>query len=245
MFCKTLIAMTVAFLSTASLSTAQMFSEFEPAPATGSTTSFFEIFGDANTAFDLNIVSIENDGFNGFVDRSSNVTGMFDSNGLAVVEVPEIEAPSFSVFLVENLVTLGIDLDTDNDGNLDTSGFGTIFDAVGVSDSAADNSTLYAGAFGGSNILYNNIDEPLGVFREGSSGDFYQYVTADAGLVTEYVALFTADGQTELNPADFNFDPTTTSYNMINPSAVPEPTSIALLGLVGLTSGLIRRRRLG
>ena len=190
--------------------------------------------------FDLNIISIENDGFNGLVDRATNVTGTYDSNGLAVIDVPDLESPSFTVLLTELLVATGTDLDAANDGTLDVSGFGTIFDSVGVSDSAADDSSLYSTALGGSSILFNGIDEPAGVFRDGSTGEWFQYVDSGAGI-----ELFAASGGPALDVSLFSSDPTTTTFGSINPTlnAVPEPSTLAFASLLGIGLGLVRRRK--
>ena len=230
-----------------STANAQIFSELEPNPAGGDPTdSTIELFGTALATFDLDIISIENDGFDGSVDRLSNVTGSFDSNGLAVVTVPDLENPSFTVVLSDGAtVSIGDDLDVNNDGNLDVSNLGTILDSVGISDNAGDDASLYSTILGGSDILFNGEFEPLGVFRDASTGSFYQYVTVDFGGANEHVGVFAANGGPELDPADFiNGDPLATTYGAINPtfSAVPEPTSSMILFGLGLVAYTRRRR---
>ena len=126
-------------------------------------------------------------------------------------------------------------MDTNNAGSLDVSGFGEIFDVVGVSDSTGDNSTLYSLAFSfGSSILSNGINEPEGVFRAGSDGDFFQHVGGN---------LFDSDGNA-FDPTEFNSDPFATTFGTTNPSliAVPEPSTLVFLGFAGLGLGLKRRR---
>ncbi len=239
-----LIAVATSFLLVVNFANAEtIISEFEPNPGTGSSISTIELVGVAGSMFDVNVISIENDGFNGVVDRATNVTGVFDANGIAVFDVPDLENPSFTLLLTEFLVATGTDLDVGNTGILDVSGIGAIFDAVGVSDSVGDNATLYSTALGGSDILFNGFDEPLGVFREGSDGDFFQYVLVDAGLATERVGVFSADGASEIDVAEFAGDPTTTSFGLINPTfAVPEPSTFAFVALVGFGASLRRRR---
>ena len=80
-----------------------LISEFEPNPVgTDPSNVSFELSGVPGTAFDLWILSVENDGYNGLVDRASNVTGSFDTNGLAVVSIPDLENPSFTVILTDD-----------------------------------------------------------------------------------------------------------------------------------------------
>jgi hypothetical protein len=235
-----LIALAIGMLFAPKPICAEMISEFEPNPAGADpANSTFELFGTAGAAFDYNIISVENDGFNGIVDRAANVTGTFDANGLAIVDVPDLENPSFTVFLTEFFVATGTDLDAANDGTLDVTGFGTIFDMVGVSDSVGDDSSLYSTILGGSSILYNGFGEPLGVFRDGSTGDWFQFVNTG----TE-IELFAANGGPALDVSDFSSDPTTTTFGAINPTlAVPEPSTLAFASLIGMGIGLVRRRK--
>ena len=95
--------------------------------------------------------------------------------------------------------------------------------------------------------MFNGEFEPLNVFRDASTGDFFQTVTIDFGGADERIGVFAADGGPELNNADFSFDPTAPTFGTVNPtfggSTIPEPSSLALLfgGLVSLTT--IRRRK--
>lgn len=225
---------------------AGVFSEFEPnPPGADPAESTFELAGTAGASFDFFILSLENDGFNGTVDRAANVVGTFDSNGLAVVQTPDLENPSFTVVLTDSFTgAIGDDLDLNDDGNLDLSSLGNILDAVGVSDIAGDDATLYGEILGGTDIFFNGAFEPLSVFRSGSTGEFFQTVTLDFGTPEERIGVFTAGG-VEVDAAEFDFDPTATSFGAINSTstavAIPEPTSLALIPFA--IGALAARRR--
>ena len=239
----------VVGVACATPSSAQLISEFEPNPAGGdpADTTFELSGGTSGDAFDFFILSLENDGFSGTVDSADAVTGTFDANGLAVVTVPDLENPSFTLVLTDAFTGLvGDDLDANDDGTLDLSSVGTILDAISVSDAVADDSTLYAGLIGGTDILFNGQFEPLSVFRDGTTGELYNTVTIDFGDPTERIGVFNAAG-VELDVNDFDVaDPTALTFGATNPSftgaVVPEPSSFALLGVFGC-AGLVRRRR--
>lgn len=235
-----------ALLAVAIPAHAEMISEFEPNPAGGDPpTTTYELSGMAGSAFDLWILSIENDGINGTVDRAANVTGSFDSNGLAVVTTPDLENPSFTVILTDAFTgSIGDDLDPADSGVLDTTSLGTILDAVGVSDAPGDDGTLYASGLGGTDILFNGEFEPLLVFRDASTGDFYQTVTVDFGSPGQFVGVFDAAANA-VSAAAFDSDPTTgPTYGAINPSlsAIPEPGSVVLVLLGASFASMIGLR---
>jgi hypothetical protein len=199
------------------ISFGQQINEFEPNPAGADpANSTFELKGTPSAAFDLWILSLENDGYNGTVD---NVTGTFDANGLAIVTTTDLENPSFTIILTDSFTgTTGDDLDGADDGNLDTSSLGTILDAVGVSDAIIDDTVLYGSILGGSDILYNGQFEPLTVFRDGTTSDWYNTVTVDFSNPGEYIGVFDASG-VEVAAGDFDIDPTVgNTYGSVNPS---------------------------
>jgi hypothetical protein len=228
----------------------QVINEFEPNPAGGDPTdSTFELKGTANAAFDLWILSIENDGYSGTVDRAGNVTGTFDANGLAVVTIPDLENPSFTIILTTAFTgSIGDDLDAADNGTLDTSTLGTILDAVGNSDSTADDTTLYGAALGGADILHNGEFEPLLAFRDDNTGDWYNTVTINFGQPDEAVAVFDANGNI-VDANIFDIDPTTgptfgstnpststastNEFNLVDVKLYPNPTN---KGFVNITS---------
>lgn len=238
MFAAGLVAS--AFVGGAS---ANIFNEFEPNPAGGDPpNTTFELLGVAGASFDLWILSIENDGFAGIVDRAANVTGTYDANGLAVVDTPDLENPSFTVILTDAFTgSIGDDLDAADDGMLDLSSLGTIFDSVGVSDAAGDDSTLYSTVLGGSDILFNGEFEPLTVFRDSNTLEWFQTVTIAFGSEDERIGVFAANGGPEIATSAFTPDAAGTTFGAINPTIIPEPASLALLGLGGIA--MLTRRR--
>lgn len=235
-------------LLAASAQAAVVISEFEPNPAgTDPTNADFEIAGgEPGAAFDYYVVSLESDGRNGTIDRSSRIQGVFDANGIGRSTIPDLENPSNTVALVDigggDAVdfSIGDDLDPGNDGNLVLPTSWSVLDAVGISDSTNDNSALYGGSLGGTNILYNGVFEPLLVFREGSTGDWFQTVTIDFNDPTQRVGAFAATPAGEISEAAFggSLDPT---FGSLNPTLIPEPSTALLGGLAAL--GLLRRRR--
>ncbi|QDT70506.1 hypothetical protein MalM25_34540 [Planctomycetes bacterium MalM25] len=241
---RILIALCAGILPVASAN-AGLLNEFEPNPAGSDPAgSTFELIGTPLAAFDYWILSIENDpgGSLGVVDRAASVSGSFDANGLAVVTTPDLENPSFTVILTDAFTgSIGDDLDVGDTGTIDTSSLGTVLDAVGVSDTAGDDALLYGASLGGTDILFNGEFEPLSVFREPTTGDWYQTVTVDFGGPSEHIGVFAAGGGPEVDASLFTPDPTATTFGATNPSLVPEPTTVAL-ALLSLAAIAGRKR---
>lgn len=219
---KKCILLTFAAFGTV-LAQGQQINEFEPnPPGADPADQNFELSGTPSAPFDLWILSIESDaGSPGTVDRASNVTGSFDTNGLAVVSVPDLENPSFTVVLTDSFTgTAGTtDIDTDDDGIVDdTSTFGTILDAIGVPDTTGE--PVYGAQLGGADFAYTG-DEPLSVFRDGDTGDWYA-VNDPPGTDVFDITASAVPG------TSFNIDPTTTpsTFGSVNPefSGGPLPT---------------------
>ncbi|MEK6155255.1 ExeM/NucH family extracellular endonuclease [Flavobacteriaceae bacterium 3-367] len=193
-----------------------LISEFEPNPTGADPANVnFELSGTPGTSFSGWILSFENDGASGLVDRATSVSGTFDSNGLLVVSIPDLENPSFTVALVSNFTGVAgtTDIDSDDDGTADDlSSLGTVLDAIGVPDAVADEATLYGTDLGGTDLAFSG-DEPRLIFRDASVGPLYVINDPDNGQV------FDASG-TDVTPAIFNTDPTvgTDTFGVINPS---------------------------
>lgn len=215
-----LIALILSFASTG-----QIINEFEPNPnGTDPANVSVELKGTPSTAFSGWILSLENDGANGLVDRAANVSGTFDPNGLLVVNIPDLENPSFTVVLISSFSgTAGTtDIDTNNDGVPDDiSTFGTIYDAIGIPDATGDEATLYGSGLGGSDFKFTG-DEPRLVFRDGVTGDLYAVNDVTGDSMDQIFDI----NATEVLSSSFNVNPAAAnSFGATNPiyTAPTEP----------------------
>ena len=195
----------------------QILNEFQPNPAgTDPANVSFELKGTPSASFSGWIISVENDGANGLVDRAAAVSGTFDANGLLVVMVPDLENPSFTVILTDNFTGMAgtTDIDANDDGLPDDlTAFGTILDALGSPDSGADATTMYGAALGGTDHAFIG-SEPQLVFRDGSSDDWY---AIDQGGTT----IYDVSGSI-LASGNFDTDPLLgTTFGSINPIYTP------------------------
>lgn len=239
--CKIAIA-AIALCGMSTSVEAALINEFQPNPTGADPTEVsVELIGTPGTSFmDFFLIALESDGANGAVDRLSNAfSGTFDSNGLFVTMIPDLENPSFTFLLAQGAtVALGTDLDVDNDGVIDAdlvSSLGTVLDAINVPDSAADASAVtYASQFGGTDFAFTGT-EPQLIFRDGVTGELFA-INDPAG--TE---AFRADGSTISFDA-FSSDPSVPTFGSANPTAIPEPSTYVALSLIAV-GGLVARRR--
>lgn len=158
-----------------SLSYGQIINEFQPnAAGTDPDPMSIELKGTPSASFSGFLISLETDvGSVGTVDRSAAVSGTFDTNGLLVVSIPDLENPSFAFVLCSLDPGVTTDLDTNDDGTIDDpSVLGTVYDAIGIPDNDTDAMNTYAEQLGGATFSYTG-DEPGLVFRDGTSDDWY------------------------------------------------------------------------
>ncbi len=239
---KTTALAALASTALTGAASANLINEFQPNPAgTESGTDSFdvELLGTPGTAFAGFLSSIESDvtSGSGEIDRSTAVSGTYDSNGLAVVSILDLENPSFTfVFSSLDGGGVGTDYDTDNDGTLDipAAAFGTIFDALGINDTATAGEPLYGAQLGGIDLAYSG-DEPQLVFRDAVNTATIFAINDPAGT-----DAFDQDGNT-VAFSSFNVDPSVPTFGSVNPTAIPEPASLALVALGG--AALLGRRR--
>ncbi len=220
-----------------------LINEFQPNPS-GPDPAIVsvELLGPSGASFDGSILSIENDGSGaGIIDRAAAVSGVFDSNGLLTVTIPDLENPSFTLLLVDGFTgSTGVDLDIDNDGVLDLNPWDLVLDAIGVPDNVLDESLLYGAQLGGEDFAFTG-DEPKLVFRDGQT--LLWYAINDPAGTDAYDI-----GANPVARSLFDIDPESTTFGAVNPtlggpSAVPVPAAVWLFGsaLIGLLG--FRRRR--
>ncbi len=213
-----------------------MINEFDPNPP-GSESSFnVELIGPVGDSFSGHILSTETDNVSsvGDIQYSQSISGTFDANGLISVSLPDIENPSFSLFLVDTY-TGGSELDSLDD--LATAGITTVLDAINIPDASGDESnSVAASLFGGTDFSHTG-DEPKLVFRETTTGTWIAVNDPSGGTYID------AAGNT-YTAADFDIDPENATFGFVNPSFVPEPSTVAMLmlGAVAASAASMRSR---
>lgn len=127
------------------------------ASTTGTDVEFVELFGMPNTDYSAySVLEIEGDSGTslGTVDEVISV-GTTDSNGFWLASLPAnaLENGTISLLLVEGFTgALGNDLDTDNDGILDSTPWTSLVDSVGVTDGGSSDQVY------GTTMLYPYYD---------------------------------------------------------------------------------------
>jgi hypothetical protein len=205
-----LLAFALALLAPAA--SAQTISEFQPnPPGSDPSTTDVELKGAPGTPFSGTLLSIEDDGANGRIDRLADVSGAFDADGLLVATIPDLENPSFTFVLATGTTaSIGDDIDTDDDGTADnTGGLGTVLDAIGIADDGSE--ALYAGQLGGTDFAFTGTEPEL-VFRDGQTGDLFA-----VNDLTDGGSVFDVNGD-NVPASEFNQDPTQPTFGAPNPT---------------------------
>ncbi|MEM8793096.1 MAG: VPLPA-CTERM sorting domain-containing protein [Pseudomonadota bacterium] len=215
-----------------------LINEYRPNPTGGDpATQEVELLGTPGESFSGVISAIDTDagGPFGLINDFNSVAGTFDVNGLAVVSIDDLENPSHVIIFSTIAPAIGTDLDVDDDGSIDDlSVFGTVFDAIGVIDTAGDSNGI-AAQLGGTEIVFTG-DEPQLVFRDALTQILFAVNDpADPDFVDD-------EAGNEVSISDFSFDPTVATFGSANPTAVPLPAGLPLL-LAGLGGLAFLRRR--
>mgnify|MGYP006273290747 CR=1 FL=1 len=216
---------------------ANLINEFQAnPPGFDPSTQTIELLGTANASFTGVLLSIESDTGSTFgeVQQIESLSGAYDANGLLTFDVDDLENPSFTLVLADSFTgSDGFDFDTNDDGNIDdTTGLGTVYDAIGVYDDL--NEAAYGSDLGGQD--FGADAEPELIFRDSATLAWYAVDEIDEDPLN----LFDIDG----NPVDaglFSADPSQDTFGAANP-AIPEPASLALLTAGGLLVAGRRRR---
>lgn len=228
---------------------ADLISEWAPnPPSVDPATQYLELSGTPGAAFSWEIVAIEGDSgaSPGTINFTGSVSGTYDAAGIAVISgLTDFENPSYTFVLLTDYTGTGSeDVDSDDDGAIDSaflSLFSGVEDAIGTMDIATD--LLYADDLGGTNMAFVDFptasapdEEPTLIFRATSTGALYQ---------TDGTGLFDSSGASVSTASPpWSASPLGPTSGTVNPTlaAVPEPSSIALLGVVGLAAAARRRR---
>ncbi len=220
---------------------------------------FFEVSGDASASMaGLTFLVIEGDGTGaGVIDQALSLSSLsLGSNGLFLWRdaatvltpaphasttlnvgdfVPDIENGTNTFMIVRDFTgAVTNDLDTNNDGVFDTNPWSAVVDAIGWNDGGAGDQTygtsLSGLAFTPAALLRLTDGELFAVGVTGANPGQYDFDWTN----NEVKFLNSTYGQNDL---DINH----LTPGNINPTAVPEPATMAALGIVAAAA--LRRRR--
>lgn len=137
---------------------------------------FIELRGTPRQSFSGYITSLENDGpsGNGMINDVAPASGTFDDKGILIFDVHDLENPSFTVVLSSKKPGEREErMELNNEGQITNPElFGTIFDAIGVSDRPSAESRLFGAHLGGKNLRFIET-EPTLIFRDSCTGEWY------------------------------------------------------------------------
>ena len=210
--------------------------------------------GVVDFAFDLSALST---GTNGLAVLTDGLTAWDPAADLAttITQVEftnddgggdDLENGSSTHLIVSNYTgSPGVDLDTDNDGTLDSMPWTSVVSAVGWKESSGSTETTYAASLGGIEFDGNVLGSDPDAFIAAPDGNFVidAFTTDDDTLDDGPWGIGGGGGLDDSNnviipnPA---FTLTPGSANTIN-VAIPEPTSLAL-AMFGLSATLLGRR---
>ena len=219
-------------LAVASLSSAQTFNEVRISSpgAEDDVSNFFELFDVPGTSLDgLSVIVVSSEFAPGSINNAFDLTGTsIGADGFYLAgdatEYPDADLDTTGTdyfgspanfLLVDGFTGVaGDDLDAVDDGVIDNALFTSVIDSLFMDDGDSDGTTAFDYG-GGDSVGPDGTFTPAHVFRDVDGGGTWQ--------IGEF--------------GDRSFD--TPGLSNV---AIPEPSSIAVLGLIGL-AGLGRRRR--
>ncbi|MBX2852170.1 MAG: PEP-CTERM sorting domain-containing protein [Phycisphaeraceae bacterium] len=234
---RTLFGFTAAALLAGSAHAVPVINEFVVNHTSTDTNEYIEIFGDASTDYsDLTILEIEGEGSSaGLIDDNIISVGTTDSNGIWWTGFDpggsnDFENSTLTLLLVSGFTgSTGDDIDTNDDGVIDATFWTAIIDSVGVRNDVAGD------------FIYSTAD-----LVEGYDGNSFEVGGASRlpdGVDTDTASDWVRnDFDGEGIPGFSGSVDAGEALNTPGTLNIPEPGSLALLGLGGL---LIARRRRG
>ena len=198
--------------------------------------------GTVDQAIDLSSFSLGSNGL--FLIRDDASIPVIDPNTNDTIFnfSPDIENGTNTFALVFDFTgSVGTDLDTNNDGTLDSMPWSSVSDALAWTDGGASDH-MYGAAMGGIDVDTGFFTPDTG-FRDSANGTwFFADVTSEnlAGQWEFDQGEFTTASGSDVSGLPWDFE--NTSSGGANPQFIPEPSSTALLAIFGFAA-LVRRRR--
>lgn len=226
----------IVVAGTAVAANGQVINEFNANHTGSDTNEYFEFYGQPNTDYShLTIVGIEGDsGQTGLIDDETFQIGTTDSNGYwwTGYQNNVLENGTVTYLLVDGYFgSLLTDIDTNDDGIIDSPQWTSILDGIGVYDG------------GGSDLNYTAV--VLAAFFDGESfspGGASRIPNGfDSDSISDWMRNdFDGAGIPALDPGTLGSQPGEVLNTPGTENVIPVPGTLALLGLGGLA---IRRRR--
>ncbi len=223
--------------------------EIEPNPfGADNATQMLELRGTPNALFTGALIARETDFAGGSINSVESVSGTFDADGFLSVSINDLENPSFDLILVDAFTgTPGTDT-INSAADIFALGATTIYDAIGIVDTAADESVSIAGTLGGVLFPFTG-DEPQLIFRDGIDSSVIYAVDDPAGTTAQdqfggtYVLAtdFSLVDTTAVNLQTEIANSTLPTFGVANYTTLAAPPTGACTGLAGMPSCVLVR----